>query len=112
MTDCTVYGCPFRINGSSNPWYCAQVLCRERARYNSAQNLQTQVQTSFEDEAHHQINELMQTLDKERSVMITLKTERDKLFAENRDLRNELCVLCGKYKREHEGACDGCRWRK
>lgn len=29
-----------------------------------------------------------------------------------RDLRNELCQLCGKYKQEHEGACDGCRWRE
>ena len=29
-----------------------------------------------------------------------------------RDLRNELCQLCGKYKQAHEGACDGCRWRE
>lgn len=25
---------------------------------------------------------------------------------------NELCILCGKYKQEHEGACDGCIWLK
>lgn len=25
---------------------------------------------------------------------------------------NELCILCGKYKQEHEGACDGCTWLK
>lgn len=29
-----------------------------------------------------------------------------------RDLRNELCQLCGKYKQAHEGACDGCRWKQ
>ena len=28
------------------------------------------------------------------------------------DCVNELCLRCGQYKREHEGACDGCRWLK
>lgn len=23
---------------------------------------------------------------------------------------NELCIFCGKYTAEHEGACDGCKW--
>lgn len=27
-------------------------------------------------------------------------------------MRNELCQYCGKYKKAHEGACDGCRWRE
>ena len=27
-------------------------------------------------------------------------------------LRNELCLKCGKYMLAHEGACDGCRWRR
>jgi len=27
------------------------------------------------------------------------------------DLRNELCLKCGKYKTAHEGSCDNCRWR-
>lgn len=27
-------------------------------------------------------------------------------------VRNELCQYCGKYKKAHEGACDGCRWRE
>ena len=26
------------------------------------------------------------------------------------DCVNELCLQCGKYRQEHEGACDGCRW--
>ena len=29
-----------------------------------------------------------------------------------RDCVNELCLKCGDYKREHEGACDGCRWKE
>jgi hypothetical protein len=28
------------------------------------------------------------------------------------DLRNELCLKCGKYKTEHLGSCDGCRWHR
>lgn len=32
--------------------------------------------------------------------------------ADINDLRNELCLKCGKYKDAHLGACDGCRWRK
>jgi hypothetical protein len=28
------------------------------------------------------------------------------------DLKNEQCLLCGKYKTAHEGSCDGCRWKK
>lgn len=26
--------------------------------------------------------------------------------------RNELCLHCGRYKRKHQGACDGCRWEE
>ena len=27
-------------------------------------------------------------------------------------LRNELCLKCGNYTLAHEGACNGCKWRK
>ena len=27
-------------------------------------------------------------------------------------LRNELCLKCGNYTLTHDGACDGCRWRR
>ena len=27
------------------------------------------------------------------------------------DLRNELCLHCGKYTLQHLGACYGCKWR-
>lgn len=26
------------------------------------------------------------------------------------DCVDELCLKCGKYENEHEGACDGCKW--
>ena len=32
--------------------------------------------------------------------------------AERDVLRNELCFKCGKYREAHNGACDGCRWKK
>lgn len=28
------------------------------------------------------------------------------------DCVNELCLKCGRYHEEHNGACDGCRWLK
>jgi len=31
--------------------------------------------------------------------------------SELRDCVNELCLKCGDYKLEHEGACNGCRWK-
>ena len=26
------------------------------------------------------------------------------------DLKNEMCLLCGRYKNAHLGECDQCRW--
>ena len=31
---------------------------------------------------------------------------------ENENLRNELCLKCGRYRTAHLGACDGCRWKE
>ena len=39
---------------------------------------------------------------------VVVKEEQSEL----RDMKNELCQYCGKYKQAHEGACDGCRWRE
>ena len=54
----------------------------------------------------------------ERNHMNTLERlleaqERiDELKAENKSLRNELCYKCGQYREAHNGACNGCKWRK
>ena len=42
----------------------------------------------------------------------SLMAANEKLAADRKALINELCQYCGKYKRAHEGACDGCRWRE
>ena len=41
-----------------------------------------------------------------------LMAAKEKLAADRKALKNELCQYCGKYKQAHEGACDGCRWRE
>ena len=28
------------------------------------------------------------------------------------DLRNELCLKCGRYHESHLGACNDCKWKK
>lgn len=34
-----------------------------------------------------------------------------KVLRDFKTLRNELCLQCGKYKNEHLGACEWCRWK-
>ena len=41
-----------------------------------------------------------------------LRSENAKLATDRKELINELCQYCGKYKQAHEGACDGCKWRE
>ena len=50
------------------------------------------------------IPEIGEVLEQER--------EKDQLKSDFHDCVNELCLHCGAYHREHEGACDGCRWLK
>lgn len=28
-----------------------------------------------------------------------------------KEMKNELCLKCGNYKRAHLGECEGCRWQ-
>lgn len=49
---------------------------------------------------------------KELLYMAVSKTDKVlRLKEELHAMKNELCQYCGKYKKAHEGACDGCRWR-
>lgn len=52
------------------------------------------------------------TADQHAAINDTLYDSNAKLAADRKDLINELCQYCGKYKQAHEGACDGCRWRE
>ena len=52
------------------------------------------------------------TADQHAAINDTLFNSNMKLAADRKELINELCQYCGKYKQAHEGACDGCRWRE
>ena len=51
-------------------------------------------------------------IDRLRMALASACKERDELKKELAAMRNELCYLCGNYREAHNGACDGCRWRK
>lgn len=48
--------------------------------------------------------------DYKREIMNQSADAIDRLSAELKLCRNELCLKCGDYKMRHKGACDGCRW--
>lgn len=52
------------------------------------------------------------TAEQYAAINETLFDSNMKLGADRKDLINELCQYCGKYKHAHEGACYGCRWRE
>lgn len=58
-------------------------------------------------------------IDELRMAMAAVCKERDELKKELHEtksefnaVRNELCCKCGRYRKAHSGACDGCRWKK
>lgn len=64
----------------------------------------------FTDELKRQIsNELVGVIRADLDQYEPDRMESERNF---HDCVNELCLKCGRYSREHEGACDGCRWLK
>ena len=51
-------------------------------------------------------------IDELRMALASACKERDEARKELDAMRNELCYLCGKYREAHNGACNGCRWKK
>ena len=51
-------------------------------------------------------------IDRLRMALASACKERDEARKELHDAKNELCLFCGKYREAHNGACDGCRWKK
>ena len=51
-------------------------------------------------------------IDRLRMALSAACKERDELKKELASMRNELCCKCGKSREAHNGACDGCRWKK
>ena len=51
-------------------------------------------------------------IDRLRMALASACKERDESRKELAAMRNELCFKCGNYREAHNGACDGCRWKK
>ena len=41
-----------------------------------------------------------------------LRKQLEQANSELAAMRNELCFKCGNYREAHNGACNGCRWKK
>ena len=65
----------------------------------------------IENQQRH-IEALMQANAGLRDTALRRDEQVEKLEANRKELINELCQYCGKYKKAHEGACDGCRWKQ
>lgn len=63
-------------------------------------------------DAKKEIKEFYNGYDQPDASSSRLIAANEKLAADRKALINELCQYCGKYKRAHKGACDGCRWRE
>ena len=65
----------------------------------------------IENQQRH-IEALMKANAALRDTVLRRDAQIEKLAADRKAMRNELCQYCGKYKYAHKGACDGCRWRE
>lgn len=63
-------------------------------------------------DARNEIKKIYNGYDQLDASNSRLMAANEKLAADRKALINELCQYCGKYKKAHEGACDGCRWRE
>ena len=59
-----------------------------------------------------ELNEHYDSISQLDGANSSLMAANEKLDADRKALINELCQYCWKYKKAHEGACDGCRWRE
>jgi hypothetical protein len=50
--------------------------------------------------------------EEESDLLIKFTDAYKSLQRDYSDLRNELCLACGKYKKAHLGDCNGCRWKE
>lgn len=64
----------------------------------------------IENRQNH-IAALMKANDSPKDAIARRDKQIEDMGKDRKALINELCQYCGKYKKAHEGACDGCRWR-
>lgn len=61
---------------------------------------------------HNCIGQLDNCVEQLDAINSGLMAANEKLTADYKNMRNELCGRCGSYMNEHNGACDGCRWKQ
>ena len=64
------------------------------------------------DELNNVLEEIKRKEVDLRIQIVMLQEKVDNLERAFHDCVNELCLQCGQYHEEHNGACDGCRWLK
>ena len=89
----TFWGCFMKLEGAQE---CTGTISRDAELLELREGLQSAKNTA---DQHAAIND-------------TIFSSNMKLAADRKELINELCQYCWKYKQSHEGACDGCRWRE
>ena len=63
-----------------------------------------------------ELHEIMERQAESNARLIAEALKKDEeigqLQEELHESKNELCCKCGNYREAHNGACDGCRWKK
>lgn len=67
--------------------------------------MDNQEQKDIEEQVHETVYGLRDTVTRMIGHYLSVCREL-------KDCRNELCLRCGNYRESHNGACDGCRYRK
>ena len=65
----------------------------------------------IENQQRH-IEALMKANDSLKDAIARRDKQIEDMGKDRKDMHNELCGRCGSYLYEHNGACDGCRWRE
>ena len=51
-------------------------------------------------------------MERKNKYFNALIVENNRLMGQLDNATNELCQKCGRYREAHNGACNGCKWRK
>lgn len=78
---------------------------------NCSQKKNTAAADLIENQQRH-IEALLQANAALRDTALRRDAQIETMAADRKAIANELCQYCGKYKKAHEGACDGCRWKQ
>ena len=65
----------------------------------------------IENQQRH-IEALMKANDSLKDAIARRDKQIEDMGKDRKDMHNELCGRCGSYLYEHNGACDGYRWRE